>query len=75
MSRHEEHLQVAHSYYVLHQSVAEIAARLSIPVSRVQRLLRESLENGIVQVSIPEWKRVSPPCRPNWSAVLASRRS
>lgn len=56
MSRREEHLQVAHSYYILHQSAAEIAARLSIPVSRVQRLLRESLENGIVQVSIPEWE-------------------
>ncbi len=48
-----EHLKVAHYYYRLHLSAAEIAARLALPVTRVQRLLREAVENGLVEVSIP----------------------
>lgn len=49
----EEHLKVAHYYYQLNFSAAEIAAKLSLPLSRVQRLLRECVENGLVEVKIP----------------------
>ena len=48
----EEHLKVAHYYYQRNLSAAEIAARLSLPLSRVQRLLRECVENGLVEVTI-----------------------
>ena len=47
------HLKVAHYYYELHLSAAEIAAKLALPVTRVQRLLGEALENGLVEVKIP----------------------
>lgn len=51
----EERLKVAHYYYRENLSTAEIAAKLSLPQTRVQRLLREAVENGLVKISIPDF--------------------
>lgn len=49
----DEHRKIASYYYREHYSAAEIAARLSLPKTRVRRMLKEAVENGLVSISIP----------------------
>lgn len=53
MSEREDLLAMTASlYYKLHQSQAEIAARLGVSTSKVSRLLKEAWERGIIEVNI-----------------------
>lgn len=53
MNEREDLLAMTASlYYKLHQSQAEIAARLGVSTSKVSRLLKEAWERGIIEVNI-----------------------